>query len=78
VFQHLVIDPKRKCLYASSLATNEILVFDFEGKKIGSLRPKPPETFGGASAMVLLDGKLYVLCTFSNRVSRIDLETKPN
>jgi DNA-binding beta-propeller fold protein YncE len=77
VFQHLIVDSKKKCLYASSLATDEILVFDFRGTKIGSLKPKPPEKLEGASAMALVNGKVYVLCTFANRVSQIDLETKP-
>jgi hypothetical protein len=30
----------------------------------------------GASAMALQNGKLYVLCTFANRVSQIDVGAK--
>jgi DNA-binding beta-propeller fold protein YncE len=75
-FQDLIIDSKAERLYASSLTTEEVLVFDLAGTKIGVLKPKPPDKLEGASALALRDGKLYVLCTFSNRVRQIDLETK--
>jgi DNA-binding beta-propeller fold protein YncE len=75
-FQHLVIDPKRSRLYASSVATNSVLVFDLNGTKIGALRPKPPDKLDGPSAMALWGDKLYVLCTFADRVSQIDLVGK--
>ena len=73
IFQHLVFDPSRARLYASSLGTDEVLIFDLQGNKIGSLKPKPPDKLEGASAMALVGEKLYVLCTFSNRISEIDL-----
>jgi DNA-binding beta-propeller fold protein YncE len=73
LFQRLVLDPKRARLYASSLATDEVLIFDLQGNKVGSLRPKPPDKLEGASAMALVGDKLYVLCTFANRVTEIDL-----
>jgi DNA-binding beta-propeller fold protein YncE len=73
IFQHLVFDAKRARLYASSQGTNEVLVFDLHGREIGSLKPQAPDKLEGASAMALVREKLYVLCTFSNRVSEIDL-----
>lgn len=75
-FQDLVIDSKAERLYASSLTTDEVLVFDLAGTKIGALKPKPPDKLEGASALALRDGKLYVLCTFADRVKQISLETK--
>lgn len=72
-FQRLLFDPKGGHLYASSLATDEVLVFDSSGTKIRSLKPKPPDKLGGASALALANGKLYVLNSFGNRVSQIDL-----
>ena len=71
--QHLVIDPKTHRMYATSTQTDEVLVFNPNGTRIASLRPKPPEKLEGASAMVLINRKLYVLCTFSNRVVEISL-----
>jgi len=74
--QHLVIDSKAGRLYATSTQTDEVLVFDLTGEKIASLRPRPPDKLEGASALVLANRKLYVLCTFGNRVSQIDLSGK--
>jgi DNA-binding beta-propeller fold protein YncE len=71
--QDLAIDSKAGRLYATSTQTDEVLVFDLTGKKIASLRPRPPDKLEGASALVLANRKLYVLCTFGNRVSQIDL-----
>jgi hypothetical protein len=53
-----------------------VLVFDLAGKRIGQLKPKPPDQLEGASALALWNGKLYVLCTFSDRVRVIDLPAK--
>jgi DNA-binding beta-propeller fold protein YncE len=75
-FQDLVIDSAAGRLYASSVATDEVLVFDLTGKKIAALRPKPPDKLEGASGLALVKGKLYVLNTYASRVSWIDLETK--
>ena len=72
-FQDLVIDSQAERLYASSVGTDEVLVFDLTGKKIASLRPAPPDKLVGASSIALVKGKLYVLNTFGNYVSRIDL-----
>jgi hypothetical protein len=63
-------------LYASSVATDEVLVFDLTGKKIASLKPSPPDRLEGASSLALVKGKLYVLNTYASHLSRIDLETK--
>ncbi|HEX8490318.1 MAG TPA: NHL repeat-containing protein, partial [Chthoniobacterales bacterium] len=76
LFHDLLIDPNTERLYATSPTTDEVLVFDFTGKKIGQLKPKPPDTLEGASALALSKGKLYVLCTFADRVRVIDLEAK--
>jgi DNA-binding beta-propeller fold protein YncE len=72
--QDLVVDSKAGRLYATSTQTDEVLVFDLKGTKIGALKPRPPDKLEGASALALLNGKLYVLCTFGNRVSQIDLQ----
>jgi DNA-binding beta-propeller fold protein YncE len=71
--QHLVIDSKLRRLYATSTQTDEVLVFNLNGTRIASLRPKPPDKLEGASALVLVNRKLYVLCTFANRVVEIPL-----
>jgi sugar lactone lactonase YvrE len=76
LFHDLLIDPETERLFATSPTTDEVLVFDLTGKKIGQLKPKPPDTLEGASALALSKGKLYVLCTFSDRVRVIDLEAK--
>jgi DNA-binding beta-propeller fold protein YncE len=71
--QHLVIDSKLRRLYVTSTQTDEVLVFNLNGTKVTSLRPKPPEKLEGASALALVNRKLYVLCTFANRVVEIHL-----
>ncbi len=71
--QHLVIDPKASRLYATSTQTDEVLVFDLNGARIGSLTPRPPGKLEGASALAIAIRKLYVLCTFGDRVIQIDL-----
>jgi len=71
--QHLAINPKLGRLYATSTQTDEVLVFDLTGKKIASLRPRPPDRLEGASALAIVNRKLYVLCAFSDRVVQIPL-----
>jgi DNA-binding beta-propeller fold protein YncE/cbb3-type cytochrome oxidase subunit 3 len=71
--QDLAVDSKPGRLYATSTQTDEVLVFDLTGKKLASLKPRPPDKLEGASALVLGNRKLYVLCTFGSRVSPIDL-----
>jgi DNA-binding beta-propeller fold protein YncE len=75
-FQDLVVDPQGGRLYASAVATDEVLVFDLTGKKIASLKPNPPDRLEGASSLALVKGKLYVVNTYASHLSRIDLETK--
>ena len=75
-FQDLVIDSEAGRLYASSVATDEVLVFDLTGKKIASLKPSPPDRLEGASSLALVKGKLYVLNTYASHLSTINLETK--
>jgi hypothetical protein len=53
-----------------------VLIFDLDGKRIGDLKANPPDKFEGASALALLNDKLYVLCTFADRVRQIDLREK--
>ena len=72
-FQDLVVDEQSERLYASSVATDEVLVFDLAGKKIESLRPKPPDKLEGCSSLALVRGKLYALNTYANHLSWIDL-----
>ena len=71
--QHLVVDSKLRRLYATSTQTDEVLVFNLNGTRTASLRPKPPDKLEGASALALINRKLYVLCTFCNRVVEIQL-----
>jgi DNA-binding beta-propeller fold protein YncE len=72
-FEDLAIDSKAGRLYASSAHTNAVLIFDLNGTRIGALTPKPPDRFGGPSALALANGKLYVLNIYGNSVSVIDL-----
>jgi sugar lactone lactonase YvrE len=76
LFHDLLIDPDAERLYATSPTTDEVLIFDLTGKKIGQLKPKPPDTLEGASSLALSKGKLYVLCTFADRVRQIDLQRR--
>ncbi len=75
-FQDLAVDSIAGFLYASSNATNEVLVFDLSGNKVKSLKPDQPDKVVGASSIAVLKNSLYVINTFSARVSRIDLGTK--
>jgi sugar lactone lactonase YvrE len=75
-FQDLAIDPEAQRLYLTSPATDEVLVYDLEGKKLQALKPEPPNTLEGASAIALFQGKLYVLCAFADRVRLLELRGK--
>src|SRR5215212_5107132 len=46
-FQDMAIDPEAERLYLLSPATDEVLVYNFEGKRIGALKPAPPNTLEG-------------------------------
>jgi DNA-binding beta-propeller fold protein YncE len=72
-FEDLVIDSKADRLYASSANMNSVLIFDLNGNRVGALAPKPPDRFGGPSALALFNRKLYVLNMYGNSVSVIDL-----
>jgi DNA-binding beta-propeller fold protein YncE len=72
-FEALAIDSKKGRLYASSANMDNVLVFDLNGTRIGSVTPKPPEKLDGPAALVLVNGKLYVLNMAGSRVSVIDL-----
>jgi hypothetical protein len=52
---------------------DSVLVFDFNGKRLGNVTPKPPDKLDGPSAIALADRKLYVLNMGGNHVSSIDL-----
>jgi streptogramin lyase len=72
-FQDLLIDPQAERLYATSPTTDEVLVYDLAGTRLGELKAEPPNKLEGASALALLNGKLYVLCTFADHVRQIEL-----
>ncbi|MGE5302431.1 MAG: NHL repeat-containing protein [Alphaproteobacteria bacterium] len=72
-YEDLAIDSNRGRLYASSANMDSVLAFDLNGNRMGSLTPKPPERLDGPSALVLANGKLYVLNMTGSRVSVIDL-----
>jgi DNA-binding beta-propeller fold protein YncE len=72
-FEDLAIDWQAGRLYASSVHTEAVLIFDLNGTRIGSLTPKPTDKLDGPSALTLIDRKLYVLNMGGNRVSVIDL-----
>ena len=72
-FEDLAIDSNSGRLYASGATMNVVLMFDFNGNRIGTLTPKPPDKLEGPSALALGNRKLYVLNISGNRVSVIDL-----
>ena len=72
-FEDLAIDSQTGRLYASSAHMNSVLIFDFDGNRIGTLTPKPPDRLDGPSALALVNRKLYILNMNGNRVSVIDL-----
>lgn len=75
-FQDLWFDAPTDRLYATSPTTDEVLVFDPDGTKLSALQPKPPYKLEGASALAVLNRKVYVLCAFSDRVTTIELPLK--
>ena len=72
-FEDLVVEPKTGQLYASSANMDSVLVFDLNGRRIKTLRPKSPERVDGPSALALANGKLYILNMTGDRVTAIDL-----
>ena len=75
-FQDIAIDSQAERLYLLSPATDEVLVYDLNGTKQGALKPQPPNALDGPSALTLANGKLYVLCAFSDCVRQIELRGK--
>ena len=73
-FEDVTVDPSTGRLYASSAHADAVLVFDSNGARLASLKAKAPEKLDGATALVLLNGKLYVLCASSSRVVEVGLE----
>ena len=72
-FEDLAIDSDRDRLYASSANMDAVLMFDLNGTKLGSLKPKAPDRLEGPSALALANRKLYVLNLHGDNVSEIDL-----
>ena len=72
-FEDLVVDSKSGRLYASSANMDAVMVFDLNGARVGTLKPSSPDKLEGAAGLLLIDKKLYVLCSFANRVVVIDL-----
>jgi DNA-binding beta-propeller fold protein YncE len=72
-FEDLAIDSQAGRLYASSVHTDAVLIFDLNGTRLGSLKPKAPDRLQGPSALALANRKLYVLNMHGNTVSAIDL-----
>jgi DNA-binding beta-propeller fold protein YncE len=72
-FEDLTIDSDKDRLFASSVNIDSVFVFDLNGNRISTLMPRPPERLDGPSALVLSNGKLYVLNMAGARVSAIDL-----
>jgi sugar lactone lactonase YvrE len=72
-FEDVAVDSQTGRLYASSAHTDAVFVFDPNGVRIATLKPKPPDKLEGATALVLLNGKLYVLCAFTSHVVEVGL-----
>jgi sugar lactone lactonase YvrE len=75
-FEDLAIDSKAGRLYASSVNMDTVLVFDLNGNRMGSVRPKPPETLDGPSGLAVVGRELYIVNMSDNRVSEINLGTR--
>ncbi len=73
-FEDLIVDSRTGRVYTSSANMDEVLVFDLNGKRVGTLKPQLPDKLEGASGLLLVDKKLYVLCAGENRVVAIDLK----
>jgi hypothetical protein len=48
-------------------------MFDLNGKRVGSLTPKPPDRLERPSALALANGKIYVLGSSLDTTARVDL-----
>ncbi len=72
-FEDLAVDSKTGRLYASSANMDTVLIFDLNGARVGTVKPPAPDKLEGASGLIVIDKKLYVLCASANRVVKIDL-----
>jgi DNA-binding beta-propeller fold protein YncE len=74
-YPDLIVDSHSKRLYASSTVTNDVIVFDFSGRRLSRITPTPPEKFEGPSGLGLASNRmLYVINADGARVSRIPLQ----
>ena len=73
-FEDVVIDPSGKRLYACSSNLDFVITFDLDGKRLPNLTPKPPGKLEGASGLVVVNQKLYVLNSAAAEVIAIDLK----
>lgn len=73
----VIFDPEAQRLYATSGVTQEVLVFDVDGKRLGSRTPAKPAKLDRPSALALDNNKarkrLCVLNTDGARLSWIEL-----
>jgi sugar lactone lactonase YvrE len=68
----LTFDAGTRRLYATSTVAHQVLVFDPNGKKLGTLSPKPPETLSGPTGICQSkDGGLFVVDSYENRIYRL-------
>src|SRR5207237_499499 len=65
-FEDLAVDSKSGRLYASSANMDAVLVFDLNGARVGTLRPSSSDKLEGAAGLLLIEKKLYVVCSFAN------------
>ncbi len=79
-YPDVVYDENKKLLYVTSGKTNEVLVFDAEGRQIDSIRVAGDIAFSNPSSIVIqIEGKsrrLLIMNTGSSRVLKVDLEAK--
>ena len=79
-YPDVAYDETKKLIYVTSGKTNEVLVFDAEGRQIDSIRAAGDTAFSNpSSAVIQAEGKsrrLLIMNTGSSRVLKVDLETK--
>jgi len=75
-FQDLIVDSTAGLLYASSNATDEVLVFDLHGTRVKSLKSVYPDKVIGAGPMAFRKNSLYLINVFPARITRIELGGK--
>lgn len=70
----LTFDTRTKRLYTTSTESHQVLVFDPNGKKLGVITPKPPDTLSGPTGISLSrDGWLFVVDSYANRIYSLAL-----